>query len=100
MKEIFNMKPKTMEISYQEAEKIIRQFGHSVTRKKQGDTFINTVTWSINGKDAIKTIHSNEDVKIIGLAIKKFNSDSVVLTSLSLSTDYNFFHIEQEKDTK
>lgn len=92
------MKPKTMEMSYQEAEKIIRQFGHSVTRKKQDGNFVNIITWSIDGKDAIKTVHNNDDVKVIGLAIKKFNSDAVVLTSLSLSTNYNFFHVQQEKE--
>lgn len=83
------MKPKTMEISYQEAEKIIRQFGHSVTRKKQEGNYVNVITWSINGRDAIKTTHSNENVKIIGLAIKKFNSDTIVFASLAK-------HIEKE----
>lgn len=92
------MNAKKLDMSYQEAEKLIRQYGHSITRKKQDGKYVNFITWSIDGKDAIKTIHSNDDVKVIGLAIKKFNSDAVVLTSLSLSTDYNFFHVEQQKE--
>lgn len=81
------MKPKTMEISYQEAENLIRQCGHSVTRKKQGDKFINTVTWSFDEQDVIKTNHTNEEIKILGLTIKKFSSDAIILFSLALKTE-------------
>jgi hypothetical protein len=81
------MRPKLLEISYQEAEKIIRSFGHSISRRKTLTGFVNTVTWSMPINDyettVIKTELSNDEIKTIGNLIKRFNTDSVVFVSLA-----------------
>jgi len=82
------MRPKLLEMSYQEAETIIRSYGHSISRRKTLTGFINTVTWSIliddNETIEIKTKLANEEIKTIGNMMKRFNTDSVVLASLAL----------------
>ena len=75
-------------MSYQEAEKIIRSYGHSISRRKTLTGFINVVTWlmPIDDKETteIKTELSNEEIKTIGNMMKRFNTDSVALASLAL----------------
>ena len=82
------MRPKLLEMSYQEAETIIRSYGHSISRRKTLTGFINTVTWSmpIDDKETteIKTELSNDEIKTIGNMMKRFKTDSVVLASLAL----------------
>jgi hypothetical protein len=81
------MRPKLLEMSFQEAEKIIRSYGHSISRRKTLTGFVNTVTWSmpIDDKETteIKTELSNEEIKTIGTMMKRFNTDSVVFASLA-----------------
>lgn len=85
---VANMRPKLLEMSYQESENIIRSYGHSISRRKTLTGFINTVTWSMpiddNETTEIKTELSNEEIKTIGNMMKRFNTDSIVLASLAL----------------
>jgi hypothetical protein len=70
---------KRMAVSYQEAEVLIRSYGHSVSRRKGPNGLINTIVWIVFGEVAHKEELSNDEVKAIGEIIKTNNSDEEVL---------------------
>ena len=70
---------KRMVMSYQEAEVIIRAYGHSISRRKGPNGIINTVAWIVFGEVAHREELTNEQIKAIGEAIRTNNSDEEIL---------------------